>query len=142
MAASILSSSWVLAESFDAVACHSPRPIDFWEDEPDVCVITCPCCDGEGFLLALYGDCDVLQGCHRCHGEGEVLDLALPVLEDPASGVCPVCYGLEWIVEKGNNVWFRKVKQENPVLYALRFEVMDLSSRPCLTCHSQLEQAA
>ena len=37
--------SWVLADSFDAVTVHEPMPIDFWEDEPEVSLITCPCCD-------------------------------------------------------------------------------------------------
>ena len=67
--ATSLSASWVLADSFDAVPCHSPRPIDFWEDEPEVSLITCPTCDGEGYVFALHGDYDVLQPCDGVKGQ-------------------------------------------------------------------------
>ena len=91
MAASLIPSSWVLADLFDVVSMSLDVPNHVHEAEPGLELVTCPECDGQGWIechgsawgasCAAWGRPDLnftLKPCTRCHSEGEVLDYPLP----------------------------------------------------------------
>ena len=88
MAASLLPHSFVLADLFD-VASMTLEVLDhLLEDEPGLEWVTCPECDGEGWVIAAepngWTRGDAFTPCRRCRQLGEVLDLSRPGTLEPA----------------------------------------------------------
>ena len=63
--------SWVLAELFDVEAHSLDVPEHVYENQAGVEYVTCEVCEGQKYVPTYY---DTYTPCHRCYGEGEILD--------------------------------------------------------------------
>ena len=80
MAASSVPHSFVLADLFDVVSLELEVPDHVLEAEPGLVWLTCPTCEGEGWLEGSPGvwtGRPTAKPCCRCHHTGEVLDFPL-----------------------------------------------------------------
>ena len=83
MAASLIPSSWVLADLFDVVSLELLTPDHVLEAAPELAYVPCSACDGQGWLesygsawgasCTAWGRPDLnftYKPCTRCHTEG------------------------------------------------------------------------
>ena len=102
--------SFILADLFNVQAMSLDVPEHLLESEPDLELVPCPDCDGEGWVfsegsawqdaarLFLREDlCWSLRPCPRCHGDREVLDVLEPLPEATAAPECDRCQDSGWI---------------------------------------------
>ena len=120
----LIPSSWVLADTFDAVTQHSP---ELNLSDPGLC-------------YALEHD----PALELDSGGRFVYRELSPTLEVEGAALveCPTCYGTEFVTERGSSPWYAKTRKADPESYALLYEHLDVSARFCPACVCGLQAAA
>ena len=66
--------------------------------------ISCPLCEGEGFVKDVPCPCEKNPSCHRCYGEGSISEIECPKCEHKGTITvrvkCSSCRGLKTVLPK------------------------------------------